>query len=249
MQAALLLAFALLSIAGLAQHASSRSGRKKKSRGRMDEQKRAVHALNRLTFGARPGDLERVTQLGVDKWIELQLHPEKIDDSALDAQARFVSARCAWIRARSSRISRITKLSSRSPKAKARCRPIPPQRAVYEAQVEKYEDKQDRKAEGDKPEAAGETAKNAIPCGDGACPVSADSARSRDPEHRRREEAQATNIKLRELLDLPPTSAIAKFSNCRPESNTSLRSRKIRAKPRTDRGHERRAKRNRARAQ
>ena len=52
----------------------------------MDEHKRAVHALNRLTFGPRPGEVDRVTRMGVDKWIELQLHPDKIDNSALDAR-------------------------------------------------------------------------------------------------------------------------------------------------------------------
>ncbi|MGA7630219.1 MAG: DUF1800 family protein, partial [Terriglobales bacterium] len=52
----------------------------------LDDQKRAVHALNRLTFGPRPGDVERVRQMGVDKWIDLQLHPDKIDDSTLDAK-------------------------------------------------------------------------------------------------------------------------------------------------------------------
>jgi uncharacterized protein (DUF1800 family) len=50
------------------------------------EQKRALHALNRLTFGPRPGDVQLVMEIGVDKWIDLQLHPEKIDDSALDAR-------------------------------------------------------------------------------------------------------------------------------------------------------------------
>jgi hypothetical protein len=30
------------------------------------EQKRAVHALNRLTFGPRPGDVQRVMAIGVD---------------------------------------------------------------------------------------------------------------------------------------------------------------------------------------
>src|SRR5581483_11350728 len=45
-----------------------------------------VHALNRLTFGPRPGDVDRVVSMGVDKWIEQQLHPEKIEDSALDAR-------------------------------------------------------------------------------------------------------------------------------------------------------------------
>ena len=48
-----------------------------------DDQKRAVHALDRLTFGPRPGDVATVTAMGVDKWIELQLYPDKIDDSAM----------------------------------------------------------------------------------------------------------------------------------------------------------------------
>jgi hypothetical protein len=50
------------------------------------DQRRALHALNRLTFGPRPGDVQRVMAMGVDKWIDLQLHPEKIDDSALNAR-------------------------------------------------------------------------------------------------------------------------------------------------------------------
>ena len=71
----------------------------------MDEQKRALHALNRLTFGPRPGDVDRVTAMGVDKWIDQQLHPEKIDDRALDARlAPFRTF--AWTRAKSSRIFR-----------------------------------------------------------------------------------------------------------------------------------------------
>jgi Protein of unknown function (DUF1800) len=50
------------------------------------DQRRAVHALNRLTFGPQPGDVQRVMAMGVDKWIDLQLHPEKIDDGALNAR-------------------------------------------------------------------------------------------------------------------------------------------------------------------
>src|SRR4051812_21698530 len=52
----------------------------------MNDRQRAVHALNRLTFGPRPGDVDRVMAMGLDKWIDLQLHPEKIDDSALAAR-------------------------------------------------------------------------------------------------------------------------------------------------------------------
>ena len=43
-----------------------------------------VHLLNRLAFGPRPGDVERVRAIGVDAWIEQQLHPERVDDSALE---------------------------------------------------------------------------------------------------------------------------------------------------------------------
>jgi uncharacterized protein (DUF1800 family) len=50
------------------------------------DQRRALHALNRLTFGPRPGDVQHVMTIGVDQWIELQLHPARIDDSALNAR-------------------------------------------------------------------------------------------------------------------------------------------------------------------
>ncbi len=51
-----------------------------------NEQKRAVQALNRLTFGPRPGDVQQVMAMGVDRWIDLQLHPEKISDSAIESR-------------------------------------------------------------------------------------------------------------------------------------------------------------------
>ena len=35
-------------------------------------------ALNRLTFGARPGDAEQVRKTGLKKWVDRQLHPERI---------------------------------------------------------------------------------------------------------------------------------------------------------------------------
>ncbi len=52
----------------------------------LSDRERAAHALNRLTFGPRPGDVEQVMRQGLDAWIEEQLHPETIDDSALDAK-------------------------------------------------------------------------------------------------------------------------------------------------------------------
>ncbi|MEA3247126.1 MAG: DUF1800 domain-containing protein [Gemmatimonadota bacterium] len=46
------------------------------------------HVLNRLAFGPRPGDAAQVRAMGVDRWIDEQLHPERIDDSRLDQFAR-----------------------------------------------------------------------------------------------------------------------------------------------------------------
>jgi len=41
------------------------------------------HALDRLTFGARPGDLEQVRTMGLKTWIDQQLHPEKIAENPI----------------------------------------------------------------------------------------------------------------------------------------------------------------------
>ncbi|HYL85381.1 MAG TPA: DUF1800 domain-containing protein [Candidatus Angelobacter sp.] len=45
-----------------------------------------MHALNRLAYGPRPGDIERVRQMGLAKWIEQQLNPNSIDDKAMEAR-------------------------------------------------------------------------------------------------------------------------------------------------------------------
>src|SRR6185437_3740890 len=60
--------------------------RKKPAEPPTNERARAVQALNRLTFGPRPEDVDRVVAIGVDKWIGMQLHPDIIDDHAFDAR-------------------------------------------------------------------------------------------------------------------------------------------------------------------
>jgi hypothetical protein len=42
---------------------------------------KVLHVLNRLTFGARSGDVEMVKQIGVEKYIDQQLHPEQITEN------------------------------------------------------------------------------------------------------------------------------------------------------------------------
>ncbi len=53
---------------------------------KLSKDEQVVHALNRLTFGPRPGDVEAVRKMGVKKWIDLQLHPERIPENPELAQ-------------------------------------------------------------------------------------------------------------------------------------------------------------------
>ncbi len=45
-----------------------------------------VHVLNRITFGPRQGDVEMVQKMGLHNYIESQLHPDSIDDSAVEQE-------------------------------------------------------------------------------------------------------------------------------------------------------------------
>jgi uncharacterized protein (DUF1800 family) len=47
-----------------------------------------LHVLNRLTYGPRPGDVERVRALGLQKWIEQQLAPSRLDNTAVETRLK-----------------------------------------------------------------------------------------------------------------------------------------------------------------
>jgi uncharacterized protein (DUF1800 family) len=53
---------------------------------------RVLHALNRFTFGPRPGDAAAVKAIGVRQWFEQQLNPSGIDDSALEERLAMFPA-------------------------------------------------------------------------------------------------------------------------------------------------------------
>jgi uncharacterized protein (DUF1800 family) len=56
---------------------------------RLSPEQQIIHALNRLTFGPRPGDIGEVRRIGLAKWIELQLHPKQIPENpALEAKLK-----------------------------------------------------------------------------------------------------------------------------------------------------------------
>jgi len=54
----------------------------------LTEDQKILHVLNRLGFGARPGDVERVKKIGVEKYIEQQLNPASIDDPVAESKLK-----------------------------------------------------------------------------------------------------------------------------------------------------------------
>lgn len=59
---------------------------------KLTEEQKILHVLNRLGFGARPGDVEKVKALGIEKYIEQQLYPDKISDVSVEAKLKNLEA-------------------------------------------------------------------------------------------------------------------------------------------------------------
>jgi len=199
-------------VAGLAA-AQFALARKKDKPSPLDERRLIAHALNRLTFGPRPSDFEQVAAIGLDKWIELQLHPEKIDDSAMDARL----AQFRTLRMNTREIVQNfpnNEMIKQVAEGKLAMPGDPARRAIYEAQVQRYQDRQDRKAE---------AAQNGVPNPDG------DPGGNTMPDdatyQRHREQNQAARIRLLELLDLPPEERFHEILALSPEQQRAIASR------------------------
>ena len=59
---------------------------------RLTDDQRIVHVLNRLGFGARPGDVARVKAIGLDNYINQQLNPEKIPDALAESKVKDLAS-------------------------------------------------------------------------------------------------------------------------------------------------------------
>jgi uncharacterized protein (DUF1800 family) len=135
-----------------------------------NEQKRAMQALNRLAFGPRPGDLQQVMAMGVDRWIDLQLHPEKIPDQAIDARLEQFRT----LRMSSKEIVEDFPDNQIIKQVMDGKRPMPSdpaKRAVYQVQIARYQEKQEKKKEDRKQEIAVATS---VPAG----PAASDTAKT-----------------------------------------------------------------------
>jgi uncharacterized protein (DUF1800 family) len=140
-----------------------------------NEQKRAVHALNRLAFGPRPGEVQQVMAMGVDHWIDLQLHPEKISDSALESRiAQFRTLRMSPHEMveefpDNQVIRQVMNGKKPMPSDPAR-------RAVFQVQIARLEEKQEAKQEQQAEAAASRNA--ATSAAESNMPSAADTAKT-----------------------------------------------------------------------
>ena len=109
-----------------------------------NQQKRAVQALNRLTFGPRPGDVQQVMAMGVDRWIDLQLHPEKIPDSAVES--RLAAFRTLHMSSKEIAEEFPDNQMIKQVMDGKRSMPTDPaKRAVFQVQIARLEEKQEKK--------------------------------------------------------------------------------------------------------
>jgi uncharacterized protein (DUF1800 family) len=190
------------------QLAAGKKPKHQPSASGMEEHKRALHALNRLAFGARPGDLERIKAVGVDNWIDQQLRPEKIDDHALESRlAPFRTLRMAT--------REMVQNFPPPPLIKAVAegkQPLPSdpaERAVYKAQLERYREKQERKQE----TASAETAPTE---------TAGKSKFSDEQQARRREDRLYADLKAEQILDLPPDQRMKEILRMSPEDQRAF---------------------------
>lgn len=68
--------------------ASSQSAYAKK----LSEEQKVAHLLDRATFGARPGDIERAMKLGWEKYLDEQLRPERISDQVVEQRLKNIES-------------------------------------------------------------------------------------------------------------------------------------------------------------
>jgi uncharacterized protein (DUF1800 family) len=141
-----------------------------------------------------------VLAIGVDKWIDQQLHPEKIDDSALDA--RLTQFRTLRMDTREIVENFPSEQMIKAVADGKQSLPSDPlKRAVYQAQLERYQDKEDRKQQ--------------------TAVAGADKVAD-DERTRRQEERDEANQKVEELLDLAPDQRMKAVLKLPPEEQRAM---------------------------
>ncbi|MGA2672703.1 MAG: DUF1800 domain-containing protein [Terracidiphilus sp.] len=211
------------------EHASARPPYKS---SQLQGDEKILHALNRFTFGPRPGDLEAVRAMGLETWFDRQLHPETLDQTDLDARltqfpAMQLNPQELLLCLPSNAVIR------QAVDGKA---PIPPNGAlhvVYENEIARYQARQQEKEQkkleqasadavmaGGKPAAGSETmAMNAPASADTGVMAQAPQSSpavpnqmSRMPAESKPDEAHVDPAVIAEILALPPQQRVARLT-------------------------------------
>ena len=217
--AAVTSALLLMGLAASLQFAWAKKKNRNPELAQMDERKRTAHVLNRLTFGPRPGDLQHVTDMGIDKWIDLQLHPDRIDDAALAVRLeplrtlRMDSREIAENFPPPQMIKAVADGKQPLPSDPAR-------RAIYQAQLERYQQRQEKKQEAANNAAA--PTEVASKSSDGVMVDGTNAAMNNSTEASRREERLYAELRLDQLIALPPGQRMQAVLKLQPIDQLAL---------------------------
>lgn len=179
---------------------------------------RILHALNRFTFGPRPGDVETVRTMGLEKWFDQQLHPQSIQEAELTARlAEFPAMQWSpeelLFRAPSNGIIRqVINGKLTMPKNGAL-------RAVYEDQIYRFNEKRQKKAaeEQKQTSAAASTQDKEMLGSDTPPRGQAGDSNQMAPAPNAGEAAAADEGDLRQLLALAPQPRVSELARMQPE--------------------------------
>lgn len=186
----------------------------------MPVDRQIVHALNRFTFGPRQGDVERVKAIGLDKWFDEQLHPENINDSAMEARLAPL---------------RTLKMSTREmvenfpppqvlkavEKGRISMPHDPARRAVYESRMAAIEQRKNNKQH--QGQATGPDVQSQSDSGNMKDQNDAEPAQEQSKEHEQLvRQAMQDELHLKGLLELPPEDRYRKILSMTVEERLDM---------------------------
>ncbi|HZZ39810.1 MAG TPA: DUF1800 domain-containing protein [Acidobacteriaceae bacterium] len=113
----------------------------------LTQDQRVLQALNRLTFGPRPGDVAAVEAMGLDKWIDEQLNPQAIDDSALEQRLEAYPAMRLSLHERVQMFPS-PQMIRQAEQGRLAIPRDPVERAIYEDQIAQLRERRENRVQG-----------------------------------------------------------------------------------------------------
>src|SRR5216684_2113533 len=186
----------------------------------MDENKRVLHVLNRFAFGPRPGDVEKVRAMGLDQWFEQQLHPEKIDNSAMEARLEPF---------RTLKMSTSEMVANFPPpqvlkmveNGRVSMPSDPARRAIYESRIAAYQQQQNNKQAKQDNAAKNDQNQDLMKPDDVAADPSM-TPEQRQKQQQQEEAAMYSDLGALQLLEIPPDERYQKILKMSPGERLSM---------------------------